>query len=243
MRQTRLFSRCVLCVAALLWWCPAVMQAARPASDSVRYGTYVRNDATVYYGVWRGIRVTVDVSRGLAEPVISIANNDSSEFLFDPAGIVARSRYVADAPREIRRKIGVYPFVRADLPNLPTETHEVYTYREYQRRYGRSSFWEDVLTSVITSLPYGGDATADELIAYREREKQQESKVARAKYIDENYWRRNTIFPATAHVGFVSLRKMKADNLVLDIPVAGRVFHFEIIPSKILERTARTASR
>jgi len=46
--------------------------------------------------------------------------------------------------------------------------------------------------------------------------------------ISEGYLKINTLFPNTRLVGFVNIKKEDADHIILNIPVNGKVYHFEL---------------
>lgn len=48
------------------------------------------------------------------------------------------------------------------------------------------------------------------------------------KRIREQYWRANTIFDGEEHEGFIAIKPVKSQYLILDIPVNGENFHFII---------------
>ena len=46
--------------------------------------------------------------------------------------------------------------------------------------------------------------------------------------ISEGYLKMNTVFPNTRIVGFVNIKKEDADHIILNVPVNGKVYHFEL---------------
>lgn len=211
---------------------PLFAMAASNNEDSVKYGNFVRNDQTIYYGLFHNISVTVDTSNGLDVPIISIANNGTSEFLFNPRSIRASVYHVSNLPKEFAHYINNFILDRAGLSQLDKDSLIIYNYNEYTKKRSRSTYWADMLSDAIIGLAYSDGSDASKLLQYKAQEDMEDAKVQENKRIEEGYWRSNTIFPGTSHQGFIAIKKFKGDNLVLDIPVDGTVFHFEILPEK-----------
>lgn len=218
----------------LLTFLPAAAHAAPADPDSAVYGTYIRNDMPIYYCRHRGVTVTLDVTKGLDTPEISIVNEGEDEFLFDPLQIVVSNYMVKGAERIVRYKIGRFPFGKQDLAGLARDTLQIYPYNAYTRQVGRSSFWGDMLGGIVTDMAYSGNDNGDRVVRYLEDRRRRDENAAEIKRIDEGYWRSNTIFPHTSHKGFVAIKRFRGDNLVIDIPVNGFVCHFEVLPKKYM---------
>lgn len=235
MMKKKVFQKAGLCFLALfILLVPSTAHAAKPDAEVPVYGSYIRNDVTIYYCKHRGVTVTVDITNGLDIPEISIVNEGESEFLFDPLKIVASNYMVKGAYRDVRHKIGQFPFQKEDLERLARDTMEVYPYKKYAGRVNRTMFWGDMLGGLSTAMLYLDGEGFGKLIQYLEDRRRQDENAAALKRVDEGYWRSNTIFPHSSHKGFVAIKGPKGDNLILDIPVNGIVCHFEILPEKYM---------
>lgn len=87
---------------------------------------------------------------------------------------------------------------------------------------------------MITDIVNSDCDPDNKVVRYLQDRKQQEDNAAAMKRVDEGYWRSNTIFPQTSHKGFIAIKKFKADNLIIDIPINGFVCHFEVLPKKYM---------
>ncbi len=201
-------------------------------TDSMVYGTYIKNDVTVYYCSHQGVIVSVDVTGGLHVPEIAIFNESDSAFDFDPQKTKVSVYRMPTSASRFRHQVGVFRLRRAELKDMPIDTLSIYPYDTYLRHFKRRAFWSDILDNLLVTTTYSGDEGSQDVIGYMEQEKNDQRHLEDMKRIDEGYWRTNTILPHTSHMGFIAIKKMRADHLILDIPVNGIVCHFEILPKK-----------
>lgn len=212
---------------------PSLGFSQEAQSDSLVYGTFIRNDATVYYCNHSGVTVTVDVTGGLDQPEIAISNATDVPFDFDPLQTTVSVYRVSTPSKKYRHQIGVFRLRKDDLKDLQRDTLTVLPYSQYVKKTRRSQFWADMFSSMIVGATYANDQQTSDIIGYAENERQDREREQVMKRIDEDYWRTNTILPHTSHKGFIAIQKLKADHLILDIPVNGAVCHFEILPNKV----------
>jgi len=46
--------------------------------------------------------------------------------------------------------------------------------------------------------------------------------------ISEGYLKLNTVFPDSRLVGFINIKLQDADHILLNVPVNGKIYHFEL---------------
>ena len=122
---------------------------------------------------------------------------------------------------------------------------KIYTPEKYIKVENKANFWATLLVGVVNgAVKVGANAlrgddnrspeerAADRLIEdkyddrlYQDMSNEHQQEIKRIK---EQYWRANTIFDGEEHEGFIAIKPVKSQYLILDIPVNGENFHFII---------------
>lgn len=223
----------------LITFCLAILALSAKATDDGRVKTYVDNGKLVYYCTMDDITVVVNPNlRGLFEPVISIINESSEEVIFKPEDIRAYSYvfpYIADSPE--RYQLKDFFLTGGEVSELKKEPLHIYPYKKYRKRSARNMWWGNLVTGMVNAAVEGAVAglintpQADFYTSLNVREFDSENEYSRQvelKRIDQGYWQANTLFPSSENYGFISIKSVKSDHLLLDIPVGDNVFQFFI---------------
>lgn len=214
----------------------ALATASASAGEKV-YKTFVRNGRTVYYCQHDGLTVTFDpFANNVFEPVIGISNDRAEEILFEPTHIQVFVYTIPGVHKDYCHKVQDFLRRNGSKELLTTDTMKVLTYKEYRKKISRSTWWANFAASVIdgTANAYMVNSAngaenfmAQHDLEYRSEERNQLRREA-LQQVDEEYWRTNTIFPATSHFGFVRIKQLPTDNMRVRIPVNGENYDFDI---------------
>ena len=220
--------RMILAIAGLL------LAFSMRAGDVKEYKYFIRNDVRVHYCTCDGVTVIVDPSDGgICNPAITIINESGHEFLFEPRKIKAFSYAIPKQKDKWERHHVKMWFDCGYEPSLlERDSVTVFTYEQYRRRTSRNIWWGGFISTVGTSAvdaalikdDYGKYLSAIRQENQMERNSAQRSQALRQ--IDENYWRSNTIFNGEEHRGYIALKDVLSDQMLLQIPVNGEVFEF-----------------
>lgn len=221
--------------------CLNIIAVSAHAADGERVKTYVENGKLVYYCTIDSITVVVNPNlRGLFEPVISIINESGEEVLFNPEDIKAYTYvfpYIAEAPE--RYQLDDFFLNGGDTSELGKESLKIYPYKKYRKLSARNMWWGNLVTGMANAAVEGAIAglintpQARFYTSLHVSEFDSENRYRRQeelKRIDQGYWQANTLFPESENYGFVSIKSVKSDHLLLDIPVGNNVYQFFICP-------------
>ena len=208
-------------------------------TDAKEYKTYVKNNYKVFYCTHEGVSVVVDPTEdGLFEPHISIINNSGHEIMFEPKDIRAYAYAIpGNTAKSTRYRVGTFLDRGGDASRLETDSLKIYTPKQYRKKQSRTNWWAMVLTEVVVGsveqLGPQDDVTRMENALYRRDRNNEFVKMQQEdkRRVDEGYWKANTIFDGSEHQGFIAVKPVKTEYLILDIPVDGEIFHF-VVDSK-----------
>ena len=209
---------------------------AMAEEDTKEYKTYVKNDHHVFYCSHNGILVVVDPTiGGLFEPHITIINDSGHEFLFEPKKIKVSAYAIPGNTYKGTRYRTERFLSKGDTLCFEKDELTMYTPEKYTKKRVNSMWWSDFLGEVLVAGVETLASTGDKRTEYwndvrrdrRNQEAEAERKAERAR-ISEGYWKANTIFNCSEHEGFIAIKPIKSQYIILDIPVDGENFHFLI---------------
>ena len=209
---------------------------AMAEEDTKEYKTYVKNDHHVFCCSHNGILVVVDPTiGGLFEPHITIINDSGHEFLFEPKKIKVSAYAIPGNTYKGTRYRTERFLSRGDTLCFEKDELTMYTPEKYTKKRVNSMWWSDFLGEVLVAGVETLASTGDKRTEYwndvrrdrRNQEAEAERKAERAR-ISEGYWKANTIFNCSEHEGFIAIKPIKSQYIILDIPVDGENFHFLI---------------
>ena len=209
---------------------------AMAEQDTKEYKTYVKNDHHVFYCSHNGILVVVDPTiGGLFEPHITIINDSGHEFLFEPKKIKVSAYAIPGNTYKGTRYRTERFLSKGDTLCFEKDELTMYTPEKYTKKRVNSMWWSDFLGEVLVAGVETLASTGDKRTEYwndvrrdrRNQEAEAERKAERAR-ISEGYWKANTIFNCSEHEGFIAIKPIKSQYIILDIPVDGENFHFLI---------------
>ena len=207
------------------------------ASAEKVYKTYVKDGRTVYYCQNEGLTVTFDpYVNNCFSPYIGISYDGMEEFLFNPEDIVVYTYKVPKVRKDQRYRSRKFVECNVDVDRLEKDTLQVLPFVQYRKKVSRNSLWGTILVNAIDGT---GTATVmeatDDMNAYIERDKLErryderwDNRKDMLRLIDEEYWRANTIFPGTDHLGFVNIKHKNTDYMHVVIPVNGDTYEFDV---------------
>ena len=207
------------------------------ASAEKVYKSFVKDGRTIYYCQNEGLTVTFDPYGGDCFcPYIGISYDGQEEFLFNPEDIVAYTYKVPKVRYDQRYHSRKFVECGVDVDRLEKDTLQVLPFTRYKKKVSRNSLWGLVAENIIDGAGTGlvMDST-DDMDAYIERdnlERRNDQRLNERKdllrQIDEDYWRANTIFPGTDHIGFINIKKKNTDYMHIVIPVNGDTYEFDV---------------
>jgi hypothetical protein len=219
--------------------------SAAAQTDQKEYKTFVKNDHHVFYCTHEGVTVVVDPTQGgIFEPHITIINDSGQEFLFEPKKIVATAYGIpGNTYKKTRYRVERF-LEKGDTLGFEKDVLKIYTPEKYIKEENKASWWASFIGNAVrTAVVVGVDALADKdrtpeeravnrLIERQESErfhqKMEDEHQQEVKRIEEHYWRANTIFNGEEHEGFIAIKPINSQYIMLDIPVNGENFHFII---------------
>ncbi len=209
---------------------------AMAEQDTKEYKTYVKNDHHVFYCSHNGILVVVDPTiGGLFEPHITIINDSGHEFLFEPKKIKVSAYAIPGNTYKGTRYRTERFLSKGDTLCFEKDELQVYTPEKYTKKRVNSIWWSDFLGEVLVAGVETLASTGDKRTEYwndvrrdRRNQEAEAERVAERERISEGYWKANTIFDCSEHEGFIAIKPIKTQYIILDIPVDGENFHFLI---------------
>lgn len=209
---------------------------AMAEQDTKEYKTYVKNDHHVFYCSHNGILVVVDPTiGGLFEPHITIINDSGHEFLFEPKKIKVSAYAIPGNTYKGTRYRTERFLSKGDTLCFEKDELQVYTPEKYTKKRVNSIWWSDFLGEVLVAGVETLASTGDKRTEYwndvrrdRRNQEAEAERVAERERISEGYWKANTIFDCSEHEGFIAIKPIKSQYIILDIPVDGENFHFLI---------------
>lgn len=203
---------------------------------------YYEDDQPVQFYFADGLRVTVKLSTkqlygDYYEAYINIENGSGNQFDYDPSEITAALIYenepiegevmvYKDYIKKVKRR-QAWTAAFSAFANVAAASTAGYSSTS-TNVYAKGS--SDKSVSVhATSTTY--DAGAQ--LAASQNAANNMNQLAGQQYdikqtISEGYLKKNTIFPNSRLVGFVNIKYEKADHILLNVPVNGKVYHFEL---------------
>ena len=213
--------------------------AVMAETDSKEYYTFVKNDRHVFFCSHRGITVVVDPTEGgIFEPNITVINESGHDFVFEPKKIKAYAYAIPGINSKSARYRTERFLAKGDTLGFDKDELVVYTPEKYSKKRTKTMWWSDFIGELVVAgvesigtndkrTEYWNDVRRDRRIQDAEDARQLEK--AR---ISEGYWRANTIFNCSEHEGFIAIKSVHTQYLILDIPVDGENFHFLIDNNK-----------
>jgi hypothetical protein len=216
-----------------------VSVGAMAGQDTKEYKTYVKNDHHVFYCTHHGVHVVVDPTEGgIFEPHITIINESGHDFVFEPQKIKAYAFAIpGNTYKETRYRTERF-VSKGDTLGFEKDKLTLYSPEKYVRKRSNSMWWSDFVGELIVagveSLgPQDKDSQYWNEVRREHRiEDAEDARHLEKARISEGYWRANTIFDNSEHEGFIAIKKVKTQYLILDIPVDGENFHFLIDNNK-----------
>jgi len=171
------------------------------------------------------------------EAYVTIENGSGSQFNFDPSDITASlekdgtviegevlgyNEYIKKVNRRQKWTAAFTAFAQAAAATSAGYS-STKTNAYAQSSTGRSVTVQATTTSFDGAAAYSAAQTAGNNM----------NQLAGQQYdikqtISEGYLKLNTVFPNSRLVGFVNIKLEKADHIYLNIPVNGKVYHFEL---------------
>ena len=216
-----------------------VCVGAMAEQDTKEYKTFVKNDHHVFYCTHNGIHVVVDPTEGgIFEPNITVINESGHDFVFEPKKIKAYAYAIPGINSKSARYRTERFLAKGDTLGFDKDELVVYTPEKYSKKRTKTMWWSDFIGELVVAgvesigttdkrTEYWNDVRRDRRIQDAEDARQLEK--AR---ISEGYWRANTIFNYSEHEGFIAIKSVHTQYLILDIPVDGENFHFLIDNNK-----------
>jgi len=171
------------------------------------------------------------------EAYVTIENGSGNQFNFDPSDITAsleRDGNVEDGvvlsfndyiKKVNRRQKWTAAFTA--FAETAAATSAGYS-STTTNAYAQSSSGRSVSVQAKTSSFDGGAAYAASQNASNNISQMVNRQYDIKQTISEGYLKLNTIFPNSRLVGFVNIKFEKADHIYLNVPVNGKVYHFEL---------------
>jgi len=188
-----------------------------------------------------GITVSVKLSTkrlygSYYEAFITIENGTNPQFDFDPAGITASLENGGavqdgevltydDYMKKVKRRQGLMTALTG-LVETANVVNSSYSSSTTTVKAKTSSGKTATLKAKTTSYD-GAAASATAQQAGEDMNQLAGQQAAAKQTISEGYLKANTIFPNSQIVGFVNIKHQDADHIYLNIPVNGKVYHFE----------------
>lgn len=196
----------------------------------------------VQYYLIDGLSVAVKVSTkqlygDYYEAYVTIENGSGEQFNFDPTDITASlekdgkvqegdvlsyDQYIKKVNRRQAWTAAFTAFAQAAAATTAGYSSST------TNAYARSSSGKSVSVQ-STTTSYNGAATyaaAQNAVSNVNQLTNQQYDIKQT--ISEGYLKLNTIFPNSRLVGFVNIRREPADHIYLNVPVNGKVYHFEL---------------
>lgn len=189
-----------------------------------------------------GISVAVKMSTkqiygNYYEAYVTIENGSNEQFNFDPSYITASFQNDGkvfegevmtynDYIKKVNRRQNWTAAFNAFAQTAAATTagySSTYASAHAQTSTGKSAYVQASSTSYNGAAQYAAAQNASNNI----------SQLANQQYdikqsISEGYLKLNTIFPNSRLIGFVNIKYMDAEHIFLNVPVNGKVYHFEL---------------
>ncbi|MES2063543.1 MAG: hypothetical protein V4456_16570 [Bacteroidota bacterium] len=201
-----------------------------------------QNDQPVQFYLIDGLTVAVKLSTkqlygNYYEAYVTIENGTDNQFNFDPSYITAsldesgevkegEVLIFKDYDKKVKRKqawtaafSAFAEFAVATTAGYSSTTTNAYA----KASNGRSVSVQAKSTSYNGAAQYAATQNAANNVSNLV-DRQYEIRQT----ISEGYLKLNTIFPYSRLVGFINIKYHKADHILLNVPVNGKVYHFEL---------------
>ena len=171
------------------------------------------------------------------EAYITIENGTQPQFDFDPSNITASLEYensyteaevltYEDYMKKVKRRQG-WTTAFSAFAEAAAATSAGYSSTK-TNAYATTSTGKSVAVQATTTS-YNGAAT----YAAAQNGANNINNLVNQQYdikqtISEGYLKLNTVFPNARLVGFVNIKKEDADHILINVPVNGKVYHFEL---------------
>ena len=211
-----------------------VCATAMAEIDAKEYGVFVKNDHHVFYCEHNGVTVVVDPTiDGIFIPHISIINESGHHFLFEPKKIKVQAYAIpGNTSKDTRYRVDRF-LERGDTLGFEKDELTILSPEKYVKKMKNSARWAYIFSSAVSgAINCIGEDTPEKRYWSRvDSEKRYDAYEAAREAIDqvsEEYWRANTIFDKSEHEGYIAIKTIKTNYIVLDIPVDGENYHFVI---------------
>jgi hypothetical protein len=201
-----------------------------------------QNDQPVQFYLINGLTVAVKLSTkqiygNYYEAYVTIENGTDNQFNFDPSYITASLEdggevkegevlIFKDYDKKVKRKqtwtaafSAFAEFAAATTAGYSSTTNNAYA----KASNGKSLSVQAKSTTYNGAAQYAATQNAANNVSTLV-DRQYEIRQT----ISEGYLKLNTIFPYSRLVGFINIKYHKADHLLLNVPVNGKVYHFEL---------------
>jgi hypothetical protein len=201
-----------------------------------------QNDQPVQFYFKDGLSVAVKLSTkqlygNYYEAFITIENGSGAEFTFDPSNITSSlekadevdeaevltyAEYIKKVNRRQKWTAAFTAFAEVAAATSAGYSSSV-TNASARTSTGKSVHVNSSTTSYNGAAQYAAAQNAGNNI----------SQLVNQQYdirqtISEGYLKKNTIFPNSRIVGFINIKQQAADHILLNVPVNGKVYHFEL---------------
>jgi hypothetical protein len=200
------------------------------------------NDQPVQFYLKDGLTVAVKLSTkqlygSYFEAYVTIENGSGPEFTFDPSDITASLEKAGEVhegevltfseyDKKVKRRQN-WTAAFSAFAEMASATSAGYssstTTASARSSSGAYAYGKANTTSYNGAAQYAATQNAANNIG----------QLANQQYnirqtISEGYLKKNTIFPNSRIVGFINIKYQDADHILLNVPVNGKVYHFEL---------------
>jgi len=201
-----------------------------------------QDDFPVQYYFINGLSVAVKISTkqlygDYYEAYVTIENGSGDQFDYDPSEITAtlindgearegEVMVYADYMKKVKRK-QAWSTAFAAFANVAAASTAGYS-SSTTNLYAQNSSGKSVYAQATTTSYDGAAAAAASQNAANNMNTLANKQYEIKRTISDGYLKKNTIFPNSRLVGFVNIKLEKADQILLNVPVNGKVYHFEL---------------
>jgi hypothetical protein len=201
-----------------------------------------QDDQPVQFYFVDGLSVAVKLSTkqlygDYYEAYITIENGSGNQFDYDPSEITASFIYenepiegevmvYKDYLKKVKRR-QAWTAAFSAFANVAAASAAGYSSTS-TNVYAKSSSGKSVAVHATSTTYDAGAQLAATQNAANNMNQLSNQQYDIKQTISEGYLKKNTIFSNSRLVGFVNIKYEKADHILLNIPVNGRVYHFEL---------------
>jgi len=171
------------------------------------------------------------------EAFITIENGSPDQFDFDPSDITAS--LVKDGQASEGDVLGYDEYIKkvkrrqnwtaafTAFAEAAAATSAGYSSTKVNA-YAQTSSGKTVVVQANSTSYNGANAYAASQNAANNMNQMINQQYDIKKNISDGYLKRNTVFPNSRIIGFVNIKLEDADHILLNVPVNGKVYHFEL---------------